>query len=256
MSMPGAKIRCPSLSRRKLVLRAIAGAVGGAGEVTDQRAGNPRIEHHRHPPRRDFARIEPLDRALAGGAADVCRRVRGRRRAAPRRNRNPAPCRCRCRRSPTSRPNAASRWSAPGKPWLVTSTMPPMPAEAEAPPDLLTPATPSPAASARRARASSTSTPGMSGSSRSRSGKLLAEQRRIGKPGELVLGRGARHGDGALRQRIEAVALRSLVETAACFRPTRTRKPTSSPSERCDSSTAPSRTSTDSEIERTATASA
>ena len=35
----------------------------------------------------------------------------------------------------------------PEKPWLVTSTMPPMPAEAEAPPDLVTPFTPRPASS-------------------------------------------------------------------------------------------------------------
>ena len=50
--------------------------------------------------------------------------------------------------------------------------------------------------------------------------------------------------------------LRSLVETTACLLPTRTRSPRSSPSERCDSSTAPSRTSTDSDTPRTATASA
>ena len=50
--------------------------------------------------------------------------------------------------------------------------------------------------------------------------------------------------------------LTSLVETDAWRRPISTRKPTSSPSERCDSSTAPSRTSTDSDTERTATASA
>ena len=33
------------------------------------------------------------------------------------------------------------------------------------------------------------------------------KQRRIGQPRERVFGRGARHGDGALRQRLEPVAL-------------------------------------------------
>ena len=47
----------------------------------------------------------------------------------------------------------------------------------------------------------------MSGSSRSRSGKFFASKARIGEAGELVLRRGARHGDGALGQRIEAVGL-------------------------------------------------
>ena len=87
---------------------------------------------------------------------------------------------------------------APRKPWLVTSTMPPMPAEAEAPPDLLTPRTPSAAASAWRARRSRTSTLRHVGIEQIEIGKLAGEQSRIGKPGELVLRRGARHGDGAL----------------------------------------------------------
>ena len=41
----------------------------------------------------------------------------------------------------------------------------------------------------------------------------MRQQRRIGEAGEFVLGRGARHGDGAFGERIEAVALMSLVET-------------------------------------------
>ncbi len=82
-----------------------------------------------------------------------------------------------------------------------------MPAEAEAPPDLLTPATAMAAASASRARRSSTPTSGMSGSSRSSSGGFLRQQRRIGEAGEAVLGRGARHGHRALGQRREAVAV-------------------------------------------------
>ena len=59
--------------------------------------------------------------------------------------------------------------------------MPPMPAEAEAPPDLLTPLTARPASSARRAMASSAATSGSSRSTRSRSGKFLRQQRRIGE---------------------------------------------------------------------------
>src|ERR1700692_1197452 len=46
------------------------GAVDGVGEVADQRAGDAGVEHHRHAARRDLARIEPLDGALAGAAAD------------------------------------------------------------------------------------------------------------------------------------------------------------------------------------------
>ena len=47
----------------------------------------------------------------------------------------------------------------------------------------------------------------MSGSSRSSAGKRLRELRRVGKAGEAILGRGARHGDGALGERVEAIAL-------------------------------------------------
>ena len=77
---------------------------------------------------------------------------------------------------------------APWNPVLVTSTMPPMPAEAEAPPDLATPATPSAAASACCARCSSTSTDGMSGSSRSRSGNAWASSAGSARPANLSSG--------------------------------------------------------------------
>ena len=50
-------------------------AVGGARQMRHQRPGDARIEHHRHLARRHLARIEPLDRALAGGAADLLRRL-------------------------------------------------------------------------------------------------------------------------------------------------------------------------------------
>ncbi len=145
---------------------------------------------------------------------------------------------------------------APWNPWLVTSTMPPMPADADAPPDLETPATPRPAASAACARFSSTSTPGMSGSSRSRSGKLVASNAGSARPANLSSGAARAMATARSASVSTPSPLISLVDTAACFLPTRTRKPTSSPSERCDSSTAPSRTSTDSDTERTATASA
>ena len=46
------------------------GAVRGAGEMTEERSGNSWIEHDRHAAGFDFARIEPLDRAFAGVAAD------------------------------------------------------------------------------------------------------------------------------------------------------------------------------------------
>src|SRR5262245_46850257 len=45
------------------------GAVDRRGEMPDQRAGDARVEHDRHAPRLDLARIETLDRALAGIAA-------------------------------------------------------------------------------------------------------------------------------------------------------------------------------------------
>ena len=145
---------------------------------------------------------------------------------------------------------------APRKPWLVTSTMPPMPADAEAPPDLLTPRTPSAASSAWRARRSRRSTLGMSGSSRSRSGNSRASSAGSASPANLSSGATRAMAMARSASASTPSPLMSLVEIDAWRRPTRTRKPTSSLSERCDSSTAPSRTSTDSETERTATASA
>ena len=45
-------------------------AVDRRAEVGNQRAGHARIEHDRHPAAGDLARIDPLDRPLAGIAAD------------------------------------------------------------------------------------------------------------------------------------------------------------------------------------------
>ena len=96
---------------------------------------------------------------------------------------------------------------APRKPWLVTSTMPPMPAEAEAPPDLLTPLD-AECGFFRLARAPFQQVDaGHVGIEQIEIGKFAGEQRRIGEPGEFVLGRDAGHGDRALGQRIDAVAL-------------------------------------------------
>src|SRR5665213_3016564 len=66
--------------------------------------------------------------------------------------------------------------------------MPPMPAEAEAPPDLATPLTASAAASASRAMASSCATVGRSGSIRSRSGKSCASKAASANPAYLSSG--------------------------------------------------------------------
>src|SRR6478672_10790425 len=71
-----------------------------------------------------------------------------------------------------------------------------MPAEAEAPPDLVTPLTASPARSARWARSSNSATVGRSGSSKSRSGTA----RGIGEPGKRIFGRRLCHGDRALSE--------------------------------------------------------
>src|SRR5437588_5827954 len=62
----------------------------------------------------------------------------------------------------------------PWNPVEVTNTMPPMPLEADAPPDLVTPLTARPAASASQARRSSSDVEGTSRSSRSRSANSRA----------------------------------------------------------------------------------
>ena len=72
-----------------------------------------------------------------------------------------------------------------------------MPADADAPPDLLTPLTASPAASASCARCSSTATEGRSGSSKSRSGIVARKLIGIGESRVSVLGRDLGHRDRA-----------------------------------------------------------
>src|SRR5882762_8336650 len=142
----------------------------------------------------------------------------------------------------------------PWKPVEVTSTMPPIPVEADAPPDLVTPLTASAAASASQARRSSSDVDGTLGSSRSRSGKSRASNDGSARP--TYLSSGATRAMATARSASFATPspLTSLVETTAWRRPTSTRSPTSSPSERSDSSTRPSRTSTPCELLRTASA--
>src|SRR2546421_3656501 len=144
----------------------------------------------------------------------------------------------------------------PWKPVEVTSTMPPIPAEADAPPDLVTPLTASAAASASQARRSSSDVEGILRSSISRSGKSRASSAGSARP--TYLSSGATRAIATARSASFATPspLMSLVETTAWRRPTSTRNPTSSPSERSDSSTRPSRTSTPCETPRIATESA
>ena len=83
--------------------------------------------------------------------------------------------------------------------------MPPMPAEAEAPPDLATPLTASPALSAARAAASSCGNRRQVRIDQVEIGKIMRQQARIGEPGILVLRRHARHGHRAFGERLGAV---------------------------------------------------
>ena len=131
----------------------------------------------------------------------------------------------------------------PRKPLLVASTMPPMPAEADAPSDLLTPLTARPAASAALARSSRTVTAGRSGSSRSRSGKLLASSSASARPANASSGATFAMATRALREFVDIGG--DVVGRHHRLAPAdKTRSPTSSLSERSDTSTAPSRTST------------
>ena len=85
--------------------------------------------------------------------------------------------------------------------------MPPMPAEADAPPDFDTPETARPDSSASRARFSRHLDRRHIRIEQIEIRKLAREQCRIGEPGKLIFRRHARHGDSAFGKRIEAVAL-------------------------------------------------
>ena len=144
----------------------------------------------------------------------------------------------------------------PWNPVEVTSTIPPIPADADAPPDLVTPLTASAAASASQARRSSSDVDGVSGSSKSRFGNSRTSNDGSARP--TYLSSGATRAMATARSASLAMPspLTSFVEITAWRCPTSTRSPMSSPSERSDSSTRPSRTSTLWEIPRSATASA
>ena len=84
--------------------------------------------------------------------------------------------------------------------------MPPMPLEADAPPDLVTPLTASPAASASQARRSSSPVVGIIAIEQIEIGELVRQQRGIGEADIFVVGRHAGHRDRALGELGDAVA--------------------------------------------------
>ncbi len=84
--------------------------------------------------------------------------------------------------------------------------MPPIPVEADAPPDLVTPLTASAAASASQARRSSSDVDGDAGIEQIEIGEIARQQRRIGETDIFVVGRDARHRDRALGELGDAVA--------------------------------------------------
>ena len=84
--------------------------------------------------------------------------------------------------------------------------MPPMPLEAEAPPDLVTPLTASAAASASQARRSSSAVVGTFAVEQIEIGEIVRQQRRIGETDIFVVGRHARHRHRALGELRDAVA--------------------------------------------------
>jgi hypothetical protein len=132
--MPRANSCSPSLSFRKLVLRAIDAPLTALARCP---ISEPATRGSNTTGTLRVATLRGLSRATARSPAlrPIFSGDRGRPHAAPRRNRSRAPCRCLRRRSPASRCRGASRDRRRKSPWLVTSTMPPMPAEADAPPD-------------------------------------------------------------------------------------------------------------------------
>ena len=84
--------------------------------------------------------------------------------------------------------------------------MPPIPVEADAPPDLVTPLTASAAASASQARRSSSAVDGIFAVEQIEIREIARQQRRIGEADIFVVGRDPRHGDGALGKLSDAIA--------------------------------------------------
>ena len=84
--------------------------------------------------------------------------------------------------------------------------MPPMPDDAEPPPDLVTPLTARPAASASQARRSSSEVEGTFGIQEIEVGKFFRQQRRIGEADIFIIGRNPRHRHRAFGQFGDAIA--------------------------------------------------
>ena len=84
--------------------------------------------------------------------------------------------------------------------------MPPIPLEADAPPDFVTPLTARPAASASQARRSQFGGRGNRAIEQIEIGELARQQRRIGEPDIFVVGRDPRHRHRALGEFRDAVA--------------------------------------------------
>ena len=256
MRMPSANSFCAHLVAQEAGLARDRGAVGGAGEMRDQRAGHARIEHHRHLAGRHLARIEPLDRALAGGAADFLRAFqiggvphariivialhagafagdRGHRQAV-------AGAEIGAAKAVAGHQHHAADAGRGGGAARLGDAL-----DRERRP------------LRRRAPWSRAARPW---AGRDRSGRDR-ENRAPAAPSSAspaYLSSGAARAIATARSASAALPSLavSLVDTTAWRLPTSTRRPRSSPSARSLSSTAPSRTSIDSDIERTATASA
>ena len=206
MSIFGAKILLAKLFAQEARLAGDRGAIGGARQMSDQRPGDAGIEHHRYPPRRNLARIEPFDRALAGAAADRFRafEVCGVQRrgeivvgfhagAFSGDSRH---------RDAVARADRGALKAAAGDQHSAAD-----------------------AGGGRRAARLGDAGDGKTcgfrlcgalfqnldrghvGIEQIQLGEFVREQRRVGQSGVRIVGRGARHGDGTLRQRIEAAAL-------------------------------------------------
>ena len=172
--------------------------------MIDERAGNARIEHHRHAAGRYFARIEPLDRARAGAPPDLVGgfEIAGVERrgeivillhagalAGDRRHRHRMPRAERGAAKAVARHqhHAADAGRGRGAAGFAYAF------DAERG-FLRLARVPLQAIDARHV-----------GIEQIEIGEVAGEQRRIGKAGKLVLRRDARHGDGAFGQRLDAI---------------------------------------------------
>ena len=230
-------------------------AVDGAGEMADERAGNPPVEDHRHLSGRSLARIEPLDRALARAAPDPFGRIeigsvkRGRIVVVPL-HRGALAGDGRHRHGVTRSEIGATKAMAGGEHHAAHAGGGGRAVRLGHALD-------------RKCRCLGLLSALLQHGDRRQFG---IEEIEIGlRASRVASDRQGRHRrpparpwpwPPRARRAASHLAAMSLVDTTACRRPTSTRRPTSSLSERSEYSTAPSRTSTESETERTATASA